>query len=373
MTQRLFKLHDKRILGHLNYIGMILFSSLVIIALTFYHDLAPTRYLVLYSFICIYVIGTANINRCMLPYGKQKPGLVYISKRLLLRHLFFTITTGYSLQFLLAVLVSVTCMVVLHEYLIVFLALGSVVVSFLSQLTSIFVKVIIRVIFLLQLWSILASLIGVSAILLAVQLLIIYFYISNYHRIPHGPSFLKGSENRHASGSMSQIFLFYVINNKILLILLGAVVSVIMYFCQQLLNGVHGIPATILIYINFMTIVEILVGSKREEIMIDKSRVETLQSSLIVSPFKRFKASSIYLYSLMLMVTAALGLVGIFLNAADTTAIIKSVLSIPLTLLIGVIYYRKTELLTSGNESKILKLTLPILILIFVTFFTIGA
>lgn len=373
MAKKLFKLHDRSLLGYFNYFGVIFFSFLIILTLIFYHNKVDASYLSLYSSISIYMIGTANINRCILPYGKQQPGLVAISNTLLLKHLFFTITKGYALQLFLAFLISLTYILVLKEYLVVIFSLGVIVISFLSQLTSILVKLIIRLTFLLQLWLILKSLIIFSIILLIIQLFIIFIYLNNYYRMPSGVSFLKKFDNSYITGSMTRIFLLYAANNKILLILLGIIASLILYFGQYLLSNVPGISALIIIYINFITVLEILIGSNREEIMIDKSRVETIQSSLIVSPYKRFKASSIYLYSLALILIAIMGLIGIILSNSDITVIIKSVLSIPIILLIGIVYYRKTELLLIGNESKILKFTLPILILILTILFTIGS
>lgn len=371
MKKRLFKLYDQSIMGHLNYIGMILFSSLFILALIFYHDLVSVHHLIIFSFISIYIVATANINRCILPYRKQQPGLVFTSKRLLLKHLFFTIRQGYSLQLLLTCLMSTTFMLIVNQYLIIILALVTVVISFLSQLTHGLFNIIIRSLFLLQTWFILTYSFELSILVLIIQSFLIYFCINNSHRIPIGLSFLKSTDKRYSSGDILHIFSAYITNNKILLVLLGALVSVITYFGQLFLTKIQGLPALIIVYVNFMTILEIFIGSKSEEIMLDKARVETLQSSLIVSSFKRFKSSSIYLISLMLFVVCVCGLVGVVLNTSDITIILKNLLSIPLIFFIGVVYFRKTELLTSGYEYKLLKLTLPILMLICITIFTI--
>jgi hypothetical protein len=373
MTKRIFKLYDQSIMGHLNYIGVILFSSLIILTLIFYNDLVPNQYLVTLSFISIYIIATANINRCILPYRRQQPGLVFTSKCLLVKHLFFTIRKGYSLQLLLACLIAITYMVMINQYLIIILTLVTIIVSFLSQLLSGLFNIIIRILFLLQLWFVLTYSFKLAILVLVIQYLLIYFYISYSHSLPltTGLSFLRSSNKQYSSGNIFHIFLSYINNNKILIILLGALVSVITYFSQLLLTKVEGLPALIIVYINFITILEILIGSKREEIMIDKARVETLQASLIVSSFERFKSSSIYLLSLALVFTCICGLVGVVINTSDITIILKNLLSIPLILFIGIVYFRKTELLINGYEYKLLKLTLPILLLICITIFTI--
>lgn len=360
-------------MGHLNYIGVIFFSSLIILALIFFHKLVPVQHLITTSFISLYIIATSNINRCILPYRKQQPGLIFVSKRILLKHLFFTIGKGYSLQLLLTFLISITFMLVVNQFLIIILAVVTIIISFLSQLTSGLFKIIIRLLFLLQLWFVFNFSFGLSLFVLVLQSLLIYLYIKKYHSISliNGLPFLDGSNKRQTSGNISHILFLYIINNKVLIILLGALVSVITYFGQQLLNNVQGVPSLIIVYVNFMTILEIMIGSKSEEIMLDKARVETLQSSLIISPFKRFKSSSIYLISLMLIILCVCGLVGIVLNTPNFIIFIKSLFSIPLIFLVGIVYFRKTELLTCGYEYKLLKLSLPILMLIFVTFFTV--
>lgn len=264
-----FKLYDLSLMGYLNYIGMILFSSLTILAVIFYHDLVPIQYLNIFAFFSIYIIATSNINHCILPYKKQQPGLVFISKRLLLKHLFFTIRKGYSLQLLLACLISITFMFVLNQYLIIILALSTVLISFLSELTYGLFRILIRLLMLLQFWFILMSLFEISILVLIGQLFIIYTCISYSHSISltTGLSFLNSSsQRRYASRNILNLFITYLINNKIFFLLLGVLASVITYFGQLFLNNIQEISALIFFYVNFATILEILIGSKKEEL-----------------------------------------------------------------------------------------------------------
>ncbi|MDF2004122.1 hypothetical protein P2Q02_15870 [Bacillus pumilus] len=146
------------------------------------------------------------------------------------------------------------------------------------------------------------------------------------------------------------------------------------YFAQSFLTKIENLPALILVYINFITILEILIGSKKEEIVLDRARIETLQSSLmIVSPYERFKSSTIYLLCLVLIFVSVCGIVGVMINTSDISIILKNTLSLPLIIFIGVVYFRKTELLINDYEHKLLKLSLPILLLICITIFTITS
>lgn len=370
---KLFKIYDQSIMGYLNYIGMILFSIIVVIAMIFYRDGVPGTYKNSFIFISIYIVATANINRCVLPYKRQQPGLVFISKQLLLKHLFFTIKKGYSVQLLFACFIALTFLLVEKQYFIMILALIVVMLSFASQLLSGLFNIINRILLLLQFWYIITSIFEAVLILQMVQSLLIYIYISNSHRIPltSGLSFLKSANKQYRSGNIMYLFFSYIISNKILIILIGVLVAVLTYFAQSFLTKIEYLPALILVYINYITILEILIGSKKEEIMLDKARIEMLQSSLIVSPYERFKSSTIYLLCIVLTFVSVCGIVGVVINTSDISIILKNTLSLPLIIFIGVVYFRKTELLINDYEHKLLKLSLPILLLICITIFTI--
>ncbi|CAL8901398.1 hypothetical protein FO510_01930 [Bacillus pumilus] len=374
-TNKLFKIYDQSIMGYLNYIGMILFSFIVMVALIFYRGEIPGTYLNSFVFISIYIVATANINRCVLPYRRQQPGVVFVSKQLLLKHLFFTIKKGYSVQLLLACFIALTFLLVENQYFIMILALIVVMLSFASQLLSGLFNIINRILLLLQFWYIITSVFEAVMILQIVQSLLIYIYISNSHRIPltTGLSFLKSANKQYRSGNILYLFLSYITSNKILIILIGALVSMLTYFAQSFLTKIENLPALILVYINFITILEILIGSKKEEIVLDRARIETLQSSLIVSPYERFKSSTIYLLCLVLIFVSVCGIVGVMINTSDISIILKNTLSLPLIIFIGVVYFRKTELLINDYEHKLLKLSLPILLLICITIFTITS
>lgn len=362
-------------MGYLNYIGMILFSFIVMVAMIFYRDGIPSTYLNSFIFISIYIVATANINRCVLPYKRQQPGLVFISKQLLLKHLFFTIKKGYSVQLLLACFIALTFLLVEKQYFIMILALIVVMLSFASQLLSGLFNIINRILLLLQFWYIITSVFEAVMILQIVQSLLIYIYISNSHRIPltTGLSFLKSANKQYRSENILYLFLSYITSNKILMILIGVLVSVLTYVAQSFLTKIENLPALILVYVNFITILEILIGSKKEEIVLDKARVEMLQASLIVSPYERFKSSTIYLLCLVLIFVSVCGIVGVMINTSDISIILKNTLSLPLIIFIGVVYFRKTELLINDYEHKLLKLSLPILLLICITIFTITS
>ena len=361
---KLFKMYDRSIMGYLNCIGMILFSFIVMVGIIFYRGIIPNSYLNNLIFISIYIVATANINRCVLPYRRQQPGLVFISKQLLMKHLFFTMKKGYAVQILLACLISTIFLLVEKEYLIIILSIVVIILSFASQLLSGLFNIMNRVLLLLQFWYILTS-----------TLEVIYVYISNSHRIPMtiGLSFLKSANKKYRSGNILYLFLSYMNSNKILIVLIGTLASVLTYFAQSLLTKVENLPALILVYINFITILEILIGSKKEEIMLDKARVEMLQASLIVGPYERFKSSTIYLLCLVLIFISACGIVGVMVNTSDISINLKNMLSIPIIIFIGVVYFRKTELLINDYEHTLLKLSLPILLLICITIFTITS
>lgn len=115
------------------------------------------------------------------------------------------------------------------------LALIVVMLSFASQLLSGLFNIINRVLLLLQFWYIITSVFEAVMILQIVQSLLIYIYISNSHRIPltTGLSFLKSANKQYRSGNILYLFLSYITSNKILIILIGALVSMLTYFAQS--------------------------------------------------------------------------------------------------------------------------------------------
>ncbi|MBB6512371.1 hypothetical protein GGQ92_001154 [Gracilibacillus halotolerans] len=297
--------------------------------------------------------------------------MIVVSKILLIRHLCFTTCKGYSLQLFLASLITLTSIFSLDEYLIIVLALITVVISFLSQLTHGLFRILIRGLLLLQLWYTITFSFKLAILIIIVQITLIYIYISYSFRIDF--ALLSSSKRGYSPRGILKIFIEYLINNKMLVLLLATLTSIITYFGQSILTNIQELPVLMVFYINLITVLEVLIGSRKEEIMIDRARTETLLSSSIVPSFKRFESSSIYLISLTLISICTLGLGGIVLNTSNITILLKNLFSIPVIILVGFVYLRKTELLNSGHEYNLLKLTLPILMVILITIFSLTS
>ncbi len=125
-----------------------------------------------------------------------------------------------------------------------------------------------RILLLLQFWYILTSILEAVIILQIVQSLLIYVYISNSHRIPMttGLSFLKSANKQYRSGNILYLFLSYITSNKILIFNRCLSYQCLLISPNPLLTKIENLPALILVYINFITILEILIGSKRKRL-----------------------------------------------------------------------------------------------------------
>ncbi|MED2762232.1 hypothetical protein P4283_09060 [Bacillus thuringiensis] len=370
--KRYFKMYDKSLMGHLNYFGMILFSLFVVLVPLFYPNIIAEKVMVVFTFFVVHSLATANINGCILPYGKQAPSLLYISRLILLKHLFFSIKQGYALQLTLALCMSLFLGIVLGQIEIVILAIATVIVSFLSKLTFGLFSILIRVLFLLECLLVISSFLEWILLIILAQLILIYVSITfNFSIYLNKTNLLSNSlDLKYRPRGILGLLKIYLLNNIWVVLLVGVVSIVIGYFGQPFANRIESLPVLMFFQVSYITVVEILIGAKPEEIMIDKSRTEMMQVINRISLFKKFESSTMYLFSLILIIICIFGLFGAMMSISSNTILFKNIISIPMSLLAGVIYFRKSELLLSGNESKMLKMTLPIMFLIMTAILT---
>ncbi|MDP7981441.1 hypothetical protein Q9306_24020 [Bacillus sp. WLY-B-L8] len=345
---------------------------MVVLVFLFYPKLISGKMIIVFAFFVVHSLATANINRCILPYGKQTPSLLYVSRLKLLKHLFFSVKQGYTLQLILALFMSFFFGLVLGQFLIVILAIATVIVSFLSKLTFGLLSILIRVLFLLECLFVISSFLEWTLLIIFVQLILIYVCITFNFSIYRTKTTLFSNDlgSLFRPKGILGLLKIYLLNNIWVLLFIGGVSTVIGYFGQLFAARIESLPVLMFFQVSYITVVEILIGSKSEEIMIDKSRTEMMQSANQISLFKRFESSTIYLFSLILIIICIFGLFGAMMSISSITIIFKNIIAIPMSLLAGIVYFRKSEMLLNGNESKMLKMTLPIIFLIITTILT---
>ncbi|PTJ00255.1 hypothetical protein BU047_12875, partial [Staphylococcus simulans] len=142
-----------------------------------------------------------------------------------------------------------------------------------------------------------------------------------------------------------------------------------LYTLQLVFVKLHNLPASMIVFIFLLVVLEALIGSKKQEITFDKSRVETLLSSNILSMYKRFTSSTLYLIILLVIYISFFGLIGIILFSFEPMLILKNVLAFPIILFIGLVYFRKKESLILEENIYLFKFTYAIIMAIIITIY----
>lgn len=365
------KLYNHSLLSHLNFIGMILFSIFSMLFSLFYLNLVPNSKINIFVFFSLFSIATANVNRISFPYGKQKPALLFTSKILLLRHLYFLIVKSYKSQLLLFLLLLLILIIKIGISIIFLVTILSILSYYLSFIAYGFLNILIRILFLLQLILLLSSHIYLVIATLAVQFLAIYLVLSLSSKFDSNFLINTLSNNKTKTKNILFLILSYFKNNIFLFILTGIVVTIIFYIAQLLFSKMESLPALSIIFINWIVICEILIGQNKEEIIFDKSRIETFLSSSIVKSSKRFKNSTIFVITALIIFLCSFGIIGSLLYHFSISALLKNIIAFPLVIFTSLVYYKKSELLIEGNSSRILKFSLIIMLLLTITLYTI--
>ncbi|WP_308102444.1 hypothetical protein [Exiguobacterium acetylicum] len=373
MKNNFFKRYDSSIFGTINLIGLLLFTIVTALTIVLFNSNISSNYLHSFLFIAIYTVATSNINRCVFPYKKQQPALVFVSEKLMLKHLYFTLRKGYSLQLLLAFSLLVMYLFYLNQFAFCVLIVMTICTTFLSELLNGLFSILFRILLILEFWVIVTARLDFAFLLVILQLMLFVFYVKKVNIFPSnmGLSLIKISTKKKSTGSIFYIFLTYILNNKLVSLIFGSIIGLIIFYCQYLFTKLENLPALILIVINFITILEIVVGQKREEVSLDRSRLETFQASSNMTTLKKFTSSSLYLLTLLLMFLSIFGIIGTVFNTQNLSIIFKGIIVLPMVFSIGVIYFRKTEILIVEEQYNILKYTLPILFIMCITVFSI--
>lgn len=371
--KKLFKLYDKSLMGHLNYIGVILFAIITIVFLMFFSSNLSIKNINIYIYLALFSIATSNINRAVLPYKKQKPALLFTSKKLALRHLYFTIRRVYFLQLVMLSLVILTILFNNQYHVMTLIAILTILNYYLSFLAYGIFNIFLRILILVQLILLIFDQPYLMFINILIQLLLIYICLKISSKINSmfGIDLLLHNK-KHNSKNLLTLCLTYFKNNIILIFFIGFAISLSMYFVQMLFSSLttSTLPGLALVFINWIIILEILIGQSKEEIMFDRSRIEMLVANSNVSQFKRFQSSTIYGLMILIIFMSFFGLLGTLTYSFDISLLIKNVLSFPLIILISFVYYRKKELLIIGFEHKLLKFSLLILIVLVITIYS---
>lgn len=372
-----FKKYDKSLMGHLNFFGMILFSLVVVIVTLYYPIFSNRQILKAYIFFSIYIVATSNINKIVFPYSNAKPEMVYINIKYTLRHLYFVLKKGYTFQVLFTILLSLFFAVKfknLEVSVLVMFSIITVMFHYFSLVIYGLFQYIYKVFFLFGLFIFINFdnlIFGIYLLFLLTLKLIFWnifknkvfsFTLNNYEKTMN-----------YNSNNIFKIVTLYIRKNLILLVVCSIILIIVFYFAQGIILKIETLPVCILIYVNLMTILEILIGNSNTEIMIDKYRIEHMQASNLVNSFSIYKSSTLYLLGLIAILLNIISIISIYIktNSLVNPLIIQTLITTPVIYLITFTYSKKIESLNYDNKKQLLKFSLLILLIICMSLFII--
>lgn len=359
------KLQDRSFMGHLNYIGMILFS-IIVLSIT---RIIPNDYISYFIFITLYIVGTTNINNVIFPYRKQQPTLLYVSKFLLLRHWYFTIITNHCLSFFLLIILIINYSIQTNKYIIIFVSLIIILSNYLANISYGVFKLIFRLLISVQIFAMLFHILWVVFIIFLIHCSLVFFIINFSHLNIFNLSHLLRFEESKKNTNILKLTIVYIKKNSMISFLIGVIIVVSFYILQLIFDKIHNLPASMIIFIFLLVILEALIGSKKQDITFDKPRIETLLSSNVLSMYKRFTSSTLYLIMILIMYFSVFGLIGTILFSVEPMLILKNALSFPLILFIGLVYFRKKESLILEEDIYLFKFSYAIIMIIIITIY----
>jgi hypothetical protein len=154
---------------------------------------------------------------------------------------------------------------------------------------------------------------------------------------------------------------------------IGILFTVLAYFIQPFVEKtVRAMPIMCLFQAFYLPMFEAMIGNSVEEMEIDRSRLKLFYINSYISSWKKFQGSTLFFISCILLFIEIFGLLGIFLYKPNIRLILKNLLFVPFPLFLGFVYFRKSEMLVSGECNRIMRFSLPLLFIILITITLIG-
>lgn len=357
-----FDFHTENFYGRLNLVGTAIFYMVAVLIIFFEKNIIEPEILQVLIYSLFLSIGTANLKNVIFPYKNRKPFLIYINKKLMFKHLLLVIVYGYVPQ-LLCFSILVFFVGIYGYYSLIPIMILSLALLFLSKVLPDFFFIISKFFILGTGLGIYLNKHYVSYLSLLLSLLFILVITSNVkNKIIPSHIFPKSySTNRKTILSITKAFF---VNFKYLNIVILLVLSFSGYLFQLFVNNIYKLPILLLIYTIFITIMEIFVGSTENELEIDKARIQLLSVNNQITIYQRFLSSSYFFYSLILLIISLEMLPGIVLSTKTTPTLFSNIILLLFPFFIGFVYFKKATAILEKNNTKIFKLTLPLLYLL---------
>lgn len=180
---------------------------------------------------------------------------------------------------------------------------------------------------------------------------------------PNYDNLFSSRKNRFKDSyvSMEKLVLEYFVSNKYLTIIFLIFGFVVFHYWTNI-RILSTLSPISLLPLLFFTILDPLIGTKSEENYIDRSRTKFFLSNSKITLFNKYRSSYIYIWVVYILIfNFLLFLVGLVLKRLS----IISVIFVVLPYILGIIYYRKSEIVILG-EGRRTRFTIALLYIIII-------
>lgn len=311
------------------------------------------------SLVLLSTLNAINIDKVGTIFNSgQEPKAFWVKRTLLMRYALFIFLKSFGLQIsvslslatVLAIfkIVPASLLILLIAYMLV-MNFGFVLTNMASNLFN-----ILSIIFPILLITGEVLVRGSGTITLIVILVVLYSLIIHAVvtlRTLKFQGFQRTSmQEQLNSGDQWKILIKRLAEYKVFVVLACILDLVLVFF----INGselVRYVTPGSVMTIMFITFLETMIGNKTNEVELDKSRIKTILADSDNPFFARFKCSTIYMCCVILCMNVALSAIFQALFKMNVVYL-SAVIYIPCTFLVGILYFRKSELLISTNNIK---------------------
>ena len=366
--KKYFILRRKNILDYLNLLGIIFFSIVIISVTISHHSYLPKEQLYVINFFILYNLLTFNANK--IDYLTQNSYLVLfqVKKYYLLRYLISLILYTYTLQVLFGLCFIIISYVVFKQVILIVIVVWLALLFYLSLVLSNVSKVVQKMTTIVVYYCLYSNKFSMLFLLLLSATFVLAF---DFFHKPKIKSIRWKKENFPkiacvSPNSLGNVLILHMKNNVGLLVSLAILSMFGGYVFQKYTGGyILKLPLLMLVHVLYLTILEVFIGNKKEEILVDKARSELFFLNGL-SPTKTFYASTLFCMSSLIFYINFFLVLGVLVTNISWKLVIAHLILLPFAYFIGIVYHKKIYLLIADYRGKLIKCTLIILYFISV-------
>lgn len=311
------------------------------------------------TLVLLSTLNAINIDKVGTIFNSgQEPKVFWVKRTLLMRYALFIFLKSFGLQ----ISVSLSLATILMIFKIVPASFLILLIAYMLVMNFGFILTNIASILFNTLSIIFPILLITGEVLIggATNLPLIAILVVLYSLIIHAVVTLRtlkfqdfqrtSMQEQPNSGDQWKILIKRIVEYKFF-VTLACILDIALVFFISGSELVRYVTPGSVMTIMFITFLETMIGNKKDEVELDKSRIKTVLADSDNSFFARFKCSAIYMCCVILCMNVALS--AIFQAVFKMNVVyLSAVIYIPCTFLVGILYFRKSELLISTSNVR---------------------